>query len=103
MSVSFPYLLPSTSSMTNELVYKCVCVCVFAVWCFNRLLYSFLFPPSCVSCQYARNVEMLDLSNIEEIFFLIENKKEKSCLRYSTPPCEYKRDPVGDRQTPMST
>lgn len=77
MSVSFPYPLPSTSSKPIELVYKCVCV--FALWCFNRLLYSFLSPPSCVSCQYAWNVEMLDLSNIEEIFFLIENKKEKSC------------------------
>lgn len=78
MSVSFLYPLPSTSFKPIELVYKCVCVCVFALWCFNRLLYSFLFPPSHVSCQYARKVEMLDLSNIEEIFFLIEKKKEKS-------------------------
>lgn len=76
MSVSVLYPLPSISFKPIELVYKCVCV--FALWCFNRLLYSFLLPPSCVSCQYAQNVEMLDLSNIEEIFFLIQKKKEKS-------------------------
>lgn len=76
MNIYFPPPLSSKFSKTLEFV--CVCVCLSVCLHHINLLYGVLidcfvvcfFSPPLLRWQYSRNVEVLDISKIEEIFFL---------------------------------